>query len=242
MLANGVPWQYAVMQMFLASTIYVVTLLAAFILGVFGWLPLVGGLLLVVAFVILIGMIPLFMNMSRGFFLILLAYLAFYIFTTILTYALQYWHAGIVASSGSVVRNFRDSLYFSVTTWTTLGYGDFTPIPVMRLTASIEAFTGVFTIAVFAAFVWLWCTENMVPKEKAFFDGNRRHRKSLSVHRMRIRTFSGRDRNLGVNWVDPPKPGESYTWSRDKQEWIVVTEGMKLAADSIILEKGDPAT
>jgi hypothetical protein len=159
---------------------------------------------------------------------------------TILTYALQYWHAGIVISSGVVVRNFRDSLYFSVTTWTTLGYGDFTPIPTMRLTTSIEAFTGVISIAILGAFVWLWCTENMIPKEKAFFDGNRRHKKSLSIHRMRIRTISGRDRNLGPDWLDPPKAGEIFTWSPDKQEWVAVTKDMELAEGGDLLEKDDP--
>ena len=44
---------------------------------------------------------------------------------------------------------FASSLYYSVVTFTTLGYGDFTPVGVSRAIAAFEAFTGSFTIALF---------------------------------------------------------------------------------------------
>ncbi|AZQ11824.1 ion channel [Shewanella khirikhana] len=44
---------------------------------------------------------------------------------------------------------FFNCIYYSVVTFTTLGYGDFTPIGFSRLIAAIEAFTGSFTIALF---------------------------------------------------------------------------------------------
>ena len=44
---------------------------------------------------------------------------------------------------------FFSCLYYSVVTFTTLGYGDITPIGISRLIAAIEAFTGAFTIALF---------------------------------------------------------------------------------------------
>ena len=44
---------------------------------------------------------------------------------------------------------FLSCLYYSVVTFTTLGYGDFTPIGYSRAVAAIEAFTGSFTIALF---------------------------------------------------------------------------------------------
>jgi len=44
---------------------------------------------------------------------------------------------------------FYSSLYYSVVTFTTLGYGDFTPVGISRAIAAIEAFTGSFTIALF---------------------------------------------------------------------------------------------
>lgn len=47
------------------------------------------------------------------------------------------------------VSTFLSSLYFSVVTFTTLGYGDYTPVGISRAIAAVEAFTGSFTIALF---------------------------------------------------------------------------------------------
>ncbi len=44
---------------------------------------------------------------------------------------------------------FFNCIYYSVVTFTTLGYGDFTPIGLSRAIAAVEAFTGSFTIALF---------------------------------------------------------------------------------------------
>lgn len=44
---------------------------------------------------------------------------------------------------------FGNCLYFSVVTFTTLGYGDLTPIGLTRLIAACEAFCGSFSIALF---------------------------------------------------------------------------------------------
>jgi hypothetical protein len=44
---------------------------------------------------------------------------------------------------------FFECLYYSVVTFTTLGYGDFIPVGFSRLEAALEAFTGSFTIALF---------------------------------------------------------------------------------------------
>jgi len=56
------------------------------------------------------------------------------------------------ASSSSVVEGIKQffvALYFSVVTFTTLGYGDITPVGVSRVVAAIEAFAGAFTLALF---------------------------------------------------------------------------------------------
>lgn len=44
---------------------------------------------------------------------------------------------------------FLSCLYYSVVTFTTLGYGDITPVGISRAIAAVEAFTGSFTIALF---------------------------------------------------------------------------------------------
>ena len=45
--------------------------------------------------------------------------------------------------------NFLDALYFSVVTFTTLGYGDLIPLGPSRTMAALEAFIGNFTLALF---------------------------------------------------------------------------------------------
>ena len=50
----------------------------------------------------------------------------------------------------NVIRNFPDSLYFSLITFTTLGYGDFRPLEGWgRILAGSEAFIGAFMMALF---------------------------------------------------------------------------------------------
>ncbi len=48
-----------------------------------------------------------------------------------------------------LVGDYWNNLYFSVVTFTTLGYGDFRPIGKIRVLASFEAFLGIFLIALF---------------------------------------------------------------------------------------------
>ena len=45
--------------------------------------------------------------------------------------------------------NFAMTIYYSVVTFTTLGYGDITPVGFTRFVAAIEAFIGSFTLALF---------------------------------------------------------------------------------------------
>lgn len=74
--------------------------------------------------------------------------------------AVSYFTLGIYHSSGTVgfslensmsenLISFLECLYFSVVTFTTLGYGDLVPIGAARPVAAFEAFTGNFTIALF---------------------------------------------------------------------------------------------
>ncbi|MDD1781766.1 ion channel [Enterovibrio sp. ZSDZ35] len=84
----------------------------------------------------------------------------FFSLALILLCAIIYFYMGIqyageyvgYAATQTIEGNFwafSDCLYYSVVTFTTLGYGDFIPIGMSRLVAATEAFTGSFTIALF---------------------------------------------------------------------------------------------
>lgn len=76
----------------------------------------------------------------------------------ILACALVYFFLGTTASnpidpnsSGitAVLLELLNAIYFSVVTFTTLGYGDIAPLGLARVIAAIEAFLGSFTMALF---------------------------------------------------------------------------------------------
>ncbi|WP_341206060.1 ion channel [uncultured Psychrosphaera sp.] len=78
----------------------------------------------------------------------------------ILFCAVLYFILGIKSDTGIIqlsfnnsfvenLYNFFSSIYFSVVTFTTLGYGDINPVGYSRLVATIEAFIGSFALALF---------------------------------------------------------------------------------------------
>ena len=86
----------------------------------------------------------------------LLVFSMLLIFSLTLLYAntgLLYHDQVIVMSSEASfadnINVFFNALYFSVVTFTTLGYGDLSPVGLSRIIASLEAFAGSFTIALF---------------------------------------------------------------------------------------------
>jgi hypothetical protein len=67
-----------------------------------------------------------------------------------LFFVLSYVEHGIEPSNGSGV-DFWDCLYFSVVTISSLGYGDFRPVGVGRIIATLEVIYGLIVIALFVA-------------------------------------------------------------------------------------------
>lgn len=57
------------------------------------------------------------------------------------------WTGFQLASSGVRSESLLDALYFSVVTWTTLGYGDFIPMPEARYIVVVEAIMGYVMMA-----------------------------------------------------------------------------------------------
>lgn len=68
----------------------------------------------------------------------------------IVEFALIYADLGIIPSDG-VKPDFMDYLYFSVVTFTTLGYGDFRPSEAARMYAALEALLGYVLLGIFVS-------------------------------------------------------------------------------------------
>lgn len=67
--------------------------------------------------------------------------------TNIVLFASLYHMYGVSKNGVLVKGDWIISIYFSVATWTTLGYGDFSPIEQLRLVAASEAMMGYFYMA-----------------------------------------------------------------------------------------------
>jgi hypothetical protein len=120
-----------------------------------------AALLLAILYTLIVG-IPLQLNWSRGMYGGLLSRFVVMVVFTVGIYAVHYHHGGLLRS-GTPASSWVDALYFSVTTWTTLGYGDIVATGVLRLATSLEALTGLLTTAVLTALIWLYCTERLDP-------------------------------------------------------------------------------
>lgn len=98
--------------------------------------------------------IPLILNWSDNLYgSAFLRVFSIHIFA-ILTYAICYYRSGSLET-------FADAVYFSATTWTTLGYGDISPTGGIRLLTSVQALTGLISFSVFASVVWLYCERRL---------------------------------------------------------------------------------
>jgi hypothetical protein len=75
----------------------------------------------------------------------------FYLPFVIYAFSKLYEEQGLLLNN-VVVHSFDSSLYFSVVTWTTLGYGDFQPTESARLWAATEAMFGYIFMAFLISF------------------------------------------------------------------------------------------
>ena len=234
MLTHGNPWQGVLGDAFISRLIFAAAMLLSLVSGYFAWWVLFTAIFLAVGFTIILWFIPIFLNLSRSFYAWIAFELLIHISVTIIAFALHHKSAGLIGSSGLLEPRFVDALYFSATTFTTLGYGDYQPIPEMRLATSIEAIAGMISVAIAVTVIWLWCEENMIPKEMAFFDGYRRRKKSMAILRVRVRTITGKERKL-KDWAPVPQEGESYYYDKQSAEWLKVLPDTELPENAIVI-------
>lgn len=71
-------------------------------------------------------------------------------------YGLLYAKAGLSDAGGRVLRDLPSGIYFSLVTWTTVGYGDLSPLPHARLLAASEAVLGYLFMGLLVALLLQW--------------------------------------------------------------------------------------
>jgi voltage-gated potassium channel Kch len=94
---------------------------------------------------------------------------------TILFFAVLYTELGVVATfepSRPVVRSFTAALYFSASTFTTVGFGDFVPTPESRLFATVEALTGYIVLGTITGVIFFLLSRS-APRSASVAPGGR---------------------------------------------------------------------
>ncbi|WP_286235816.1 potassium channel family protein [Thalassotalea sediminis] len=123
----------------------------------------VNAVLLLFLLYLAIVRIPLVLNWSSNLYGSVFTRVFFFQVFSIISYAICYNESP--ALSGKF-EDYWDALYFSATTWTTLGYGDINPIGNIRLLSSIQALTGLSTLPVLASVIWLYCERRLWDKSQ----------------------------------------------------------------------------
>lgn len=135
-----------------------VAVLLAILSGWFWWLSYACSLLLLFALYLTVVRVPLLLNWSKNLYPSVVRGIIAFQLVAILTYAIVYFQSRAIVSG---LDSFEDALYFSATTWTTLGYGDIKPPIRLRLITSVEALTGLTTLPVIASIIWMYCQNRL---------------------------------------------------------------------------------
>jgi len=232
-MLQQIQWQTALVYVGMFVLAFISSMFLSLCSGYFGWSSILTTIFLITGFIIIITLLPILLNLSRSFFWIAFVLLLTHVLVTIISFTLHYHESGLLGTTGKISPSFYDSLNFSIATFTTLGYGDLQPLPSYRLATSLEALLGMVSMALGISVIWLWCQENIIPKEVAYFDGIRRHKSSLGVSRIRTKTITGKEREL-KDWVLPAKNGESYRYDDQRQEWILVMKDTELHVNTSV--------
>lgn len=239
MLIHGVPWQAAITAAIFSVFVFAFLCILSVILSYFSIHYVIVSAIIFSSFGDFIIILPLFLNLSRSYFSIIFILYILEIFTILISFGFLHGESGMLDSNGDLVTGFANGLYFSITTFTTLGYGDLKPLPEMRFATSIQALFGMVAVAIGASVLWLWCNEQILPKELAFHDGNRRLKNGLSVHRMKVRTITGKDIERNEFQL-PPRYGESYRWDQEREEFVKIEDKKDIKDGDLVVQRSPP--
>ncbi len=105
--------------------------------------------------------IPLKLNWSSNLYGHLFRRFLVFLIFSIIIYAISYYHVGFVRADGSIP-TFKEALYFSATTFITLQYGEYRPLPDSHLLVCIQSIMALtLFVPFFAAYGWLYCQNRL---------------------------------------------------------------------------------
>lgn len=123
-----------------------------------GTIPILPAAILLITLALVASMTIVWMAMRiRMTFLRLLTYVGLQAYI-IFIYALIYRSVGLIDGAGETLRDTGTGLYFSLITWTTLGYGDVHPPESLRLLAGSQAILGYISMGILVALILHWLT------------------------------------------------------------------------------------
>lgn len=118
-------------------------------------------LLLFVALSTFVFSIPLQLNWSKNMYPMLLRALVFFILVTIVSFSIIYYRSGVIdgLNASKISKSYIDSLYLSMSMFSSLGYGSILPTSNYKILTALESLLGYFTMGLCASFLWLFTTE-----------------------------------------------------------------------------------
>tara|TARA_R110001583_G_scaffold176540_1_gene331250 strand:+ start:247 stop:708 length:462 start_codon:yes stop_codon:yes gene_type:complete len=85
---------------------------------------------------------------------------------SIFIYSIFYVKSGLVIGGNLTATDLSTAVYFSGTTWTTVGYGDISAPEGIRLLTTLEAVNGYLAMAILMALVVLWLDDALKTARK----------------------------------------------------------------------------
>jgi hypothetical protein len=138
------------MELLKALTFFsaILSILISFITSFFAY-PEVSILFLIIGYYFSFYVVVQTIGNDNGWYHSALKFYFIILIVTVFIFAIIYWRYGLISNSKKIDISFFNAIYFSLTTWTTLGYGDFAPIPRLRHITSFEAISGYIGLGLF---------------------------------------------------------------------------------------------
>ncbi|GLX80533.1 hypothetical protein tinsulaeT_38730 [Thalassotalea insulae] len=148
--------------------------LVALIISFFGW-PELTVIFIIIGYYFSFYVVATIIGESSGWHHQALKIYSLILAVIITIFAVIYWRCGLVQNGEQIDVSFLTSIYFSVTTWTTLGYGDFSPVERIRHITSIQAILGYVSLGV------------LITLASGYINNMATNRKEVREHKARLK-------------------------------------------------------